>query len=146
MIKANIGLIIGGLAPALIWAVGNIFQKLSNKSGLNLKAYLLFISMGVLFSSLLSLFFIHDKAFSLKGALFAFLQGICFSCGILLFALGIIKFKIPLSQLSPLAATITLFTVILALIIFREYKEVNTIKLIIGTVLIVAGSIVVGSS
>lgn len=140
------GMIIGGLIPAIIFAVGSIFQKVSNKTDLGLSIYLIFVGVGVIFVGLTSQYIFNDRTFSFKGSSFAFLQGLCFSSGILLFALGLTKYGLPISQLAPLVSTTTLFTVILGLIVFAEYSTVNVPRLFIGSLLIVVGAIIVGSA
>ena len=146
MNKTTIGMIVGGIIPAILFSVGSIFQKLSNKSGLGLSVYLLSVGLGVIFSAMISLSYFSDKTLSLKGCSFAFLQGLCFSCGIIFLAVGLVKYDLPVSQLSPLIATSTLFTGILGLIVLAEYSRVNIPHLLVGSVLIVVGAIVVGNS
>ena len=146
MTKIYLGLFVGGLLPAISWALGTICQKLSNKSGLNLSAYLLCISAGVIVSGVGSHFIFRDSTFSVRGGVYASLQGLCFSTGLILFAIGLTKFNMPVSQLSPIAASTTIFTVIFALILLSEYKSVHTVRVLVGSILMAIGAIVVARS
>ena len=63
-----------------------------------------------------------------------------------LVAYTLLNFEVPISQLVPLYNMNTLVAVILALIVFSEWKDLHTIKLLSGTALIVTGAILVGNS
>jgi len=72
-------------------------------------------------------------------------MGIAWGAGVLLVALAINNYKAPLSVLAPLYNMNTLVTVLGALFIFSEWKDVNVIKLIIGSILIVGGGVLVST-
>ena len=146
MTKMYIGLFIGGLLPAIVWGLGTIFQKLSNKTGLNLSANLFFIAAGVVVSGVIAHFVFADTTFSFKGGVYAFLQGFCLSMGITLFAIGLLKYNIPVAQLSSIASFTTLFTVVFALILLSEYKSINVPKILIGSTVMMIGAIIVSKS
>ncbi len=143
MIKTYFALFVGGVLPATLWAIGTIFQKLSVKSGLNFSAYLFFISAGVFVTSVLAYFIFNDTTFSFKGGFYAFIQGLCFSAGVTFLAVGLTKFNMPVSQLSPITSLTTLFTVIFALTILAEYQSINVLQLLTGAIFMVIGAIIV---
>lgn len=62
-----------------------------------------------------------------------------FSC----LAIGLTVSGQPVSRLVPLVNMSTLVTVILGLLVFKEYKELNTVNLLAGSILIVAGGAIV---
>ncbi len=140
------GLFVGGLLPAIVWALGTICQKLSNKSGLNLSAYLFFIAAGVVVSGAVAHFVFRDNTFSVKGGVYALLQGLCFSTGIILFAIGLLRFNVPVAQLSPIAASTTLFTVVFALFLLSEHESINVMRVLFGSVLMMIGAVVVAKA
>lgn len=71
-----------------------------------------------------------------------FLGGI----GSVLVSIGIVKYSAPLGKLVPLFNMNTLVTVLLALWLFAEWKEVQVPRLLIGSILIVVGGILVARS
>lgn len=58
-------------------------------------------------------------------------------------AIAYSRFKMPVSKLVPLFNTNTLVAVVLGLLIFNEWKTINSPKLIIGAILVVIGGTLV---
>jgi len=141
-----IGMILGGIIPAIIFGIGGIFVKASNQQGISFNYFTLLSGIGVIVISLLSFIVFKEKLINVKAGLNAFLVGATWACGVLLIAMAIAKYDIPISIISPLNCTACLFTVLLALLIFSEWKEINAIRLFIGTVLIIAGAMLVSTS
>jgi len=144
--QAQLGMLIGGVIPSILFALGAVFQKLSNKTSLSLNFYVISVGLGVAILGLLSTAFMDEKVLVLKGSAFGVIQGLCFGTGIVLFALGITRFNLPVSQLGPITSTTTLFVVFFGFIFFSEYENVNVKSLVAGAVLIVIGAILVGRS
>ena len=63
-----------------------------------------------------------------------------------LVALAVVRFAAPISKLAPLYNTNTLVTVLLGLWLYAEWQEVNTAKLLLGSALVVTGTVLVGQS
>lgn len=63
-----------------------------------------------------------------------------------LVAYTLLNFNVPISQLVPLYNMNTLVAVVLALIIFAEWRDLHAIKLLSGSALIVLGAILVANS
>ena len=147
MNNTYVGLAVGGLLPSLLWAAGDIFQKLSNKSSPSIGIYLVSVGLGVTLLGLVLFALSSDKTFFVRGVLFAFCQGLCFAGGIALLALGIVKYGGAISALVPLAVTPrVLFTVIFAFILLGEYSEVRPLQLGVGVVLLLSGALFIGSA
>ena len=144
--QAQIGMLIGGVVPSILFALGAVFQKLSNKTSLSLNYYLISVGLGVAILGLVSTVFMEDRLFAWQGSAFGILQGLCFGTGIVLFALGITRFNLPVSQLGPITSTTTLFVVFFGFVFFSEYENVNVKSLVAGAILIVIGAILVGRS
>ena len=60
--------------------------------------------------------------------------------------LTIIKYGTPLSQLVPIYNINTLFAVLLALVVFSEWQNVNVSTLMIGTLMVTIGAIFVANA
>ena len=141
-----IGMILGGIIPAIIFGLGGIFVKASNQHGISFNYFTLLSGIGVIVISLLSFIVFKEKSINVKSGLDAFLVGSTWALGVLLVAMALIKYNTPMSIISPLNCTACFVTVLLALIIFSEWKNLHVIRLVVGTVLIIAGAILVSSS
>ena len=140
------GIILGGILPAVIFGIGGIFIKASNQQGISPNYFLLFSGIGAVVISILSFMVFKEKSISFQSGLYAFIVGVTWVGGILFVSLVLTRYNTPLSILSPLNCTACLVTVILALLIFSEWKETHVVRLIIGTVLIIIGAMFVSTS
>ncbi len=141
-----LGMILGGIIPAIIFGIGGIFVKASNQQGISFNYFTLLSGIGVIVISILSFIVFEEKLINIKSGLNAFLVGSTWACGVLLVAIALTKYNTPMSIISPLNGTACLFTVLLALFIFSEWKEIHAIRLFIGTILIIAGAMLVSTS
>lgn len=139
-------LLLGGLLPAFIYGGSALFQKASTSLGISLSAYLVATGLGVAIVGIVFYIFDHSFSFSLKSGLYACAFGITWGIASGLVAYTLLNFQVPISQLVPLYNMNTLVAVILALILFSEWKDLHTIKLLSGSALIVAGAILVANS
>ena len=131
-------LLLGGLLPAFIYGGSALFQKASTSLGISLSAYLVATGLGVAIVGIVFYIFDHSFSFSLKSGLYACAFGITWGIASGLVAYTLLNFQVPISQLVPLYNMNTLIAVILALIIFSEWKDLHTIKLLSGSALIQA--------
>lgn len=139
-------LLLGGFLPAFIYGGSALFQKASTSLGISLSAYLVATGLGVAIVGIVFYIFDHSFSFSLKSGLYACAFGITWGIASGLVAYTLLNFQVPISQLVPLYNMNTLVAVILALIVFSEWKDLHTIKLLSGSALIVAGAILVANS
>ena len=139
-------LLIGGFLPAFIYGGSAIFQKFSTNIGISISSYLVAVGLGVAIAGLGFYFFENTVPFSFKASSFAGLFGLTWGVASGLVAYSLLRFNIPISQLVPLYNMNTLIAVLLALVIFSEWKDLHTIKLIAGSVLIVIGAIFVANA
>ncbi len=136
-------MIIGGLLPALIYGITSIFSKASTQAGIGLAIYTIIIGLGVTITGIVLFLLIPDRTFTMKAGWFAFGVGTTWGVGTALVAYALQKYQVPIGTLAPLFNMNTLVTVLLALVIFAEWKEVQPLKLIVGSVLVVLGGILV---
>ena len=132
--------------PALIYGCSAIFQKISTTIGISLSAYLVATGIGVTIVGILFYLFDNSFDFTLKSGLSALAFGLTWGVASGLVAYALLNYEVSISQLVPLYNMNTLVAVVLALIIFSEWKELDTIKLILGSSLIVAGAVLVANS
>lgn len=146
MTSKSIALFLGGFLPALIYGGSALFQKISTSLGISLSAYLVATGIGVAIVGIGFYTVDNSFSFSIKSGLYACIFGLTWGIASGLVAYTLLNFEVPISQLVPLYNMNTLVAVILALIVFSEWKELHTIKLLSGSVLIVAGAILVANS
>lgn len=139
------GIVIGGLLPALFFGVAGVCQKWSNQHGISTGAYLVSIGVGVVLVGAVLWAINTDQKFSSAAIVPAVGMGIAWGIGVVLVAIGISKYGAPISQLAPLYNMNTLVTVVIALVVFSEWKDVNLVKLTIGALFIILGGVLVSS-
>lgn len=140
------GILIGGILPAIFFGTSTIFLKASNKSGISLNYYLLFAGIGVVFISLLSFIVFKEQIVNPKSAFYSSILGVLWSGGVILMAMGVTKYGIPVSILAPIVATNSLVTVVLGFLIYSEWRDLNIVRLSIGALFIIIGGILVAQS
>ena len=146
MTSKSAALLLGGFLPALIYGGSALFQKMSTGLGISLSAYLVATGIGVAMVGVA--FYMVDNTFnySIKSGLYAVAFGLTWGIASGLVAHTLLNYDVPISQLVPLYNMNTLVAVILALVIFSEWKDLHTIKLLSGSALIVAGAVLVAQS
>ena len=146
MTSKSTALLLGGFLPALIYGGSALFQKLSTSLGISLSPYLIATGMGIAIVGVGFYFIDNTFSFSMKSGLYAGVFGLTWGIATGFVAYTLLNFDVPISQLVPLYNMNTLVAVLLALIVFSEWKDLHTIKLLAGSVLIVAGAVLVANS
>jgi drug/metabolite transporter (DMT)-like permease len=144
--KHLVGLLIGGVLPIIFYGVGGVLQKTSTQNGIGTALYILCSAIGALIAGIIIYAVIPDKTISFKSGGYAFTIGILWAFGLSAVAIALFKYNVPLSKLAPIYNMNTLLTVVLGLIVYSEWKEVNVIKLLIGAVLVMVGGVLVANS
>jgi len=145
MTQAQLGIILGGIIPAVLFGIAGICQKLSNQHGISTGAYVLSVGIGVVIVGASLCFYNTQQQFNLKSILPALFMGLSWGIGVVLVALAINHYKTALSKLAPLYNMNTLVTVVGALIVFSEWKDVNALRLLMGAILIIGGGVLVST-
>lgn len=145
-----LGLVIGGILPAVFYGTSSIFSKTSTNAGMPVGVHLFWIGLaismtGVLFSVVLP-GAVPALIPSIKGVASSSMLGLLWGLGTGCVALGLIQYQAPLAKLVPLYNMNTLITVVLALILFAEWKDMNIVQLLMGALLIIAGGILVSGA
>ncbi len=140
----TLGILIGGLLPAVLFGFCNVAAKFGAQQGINAGAYTMIAGIGVLMSGF-ALWFVQAKGLPMTGPTmgFALLYGMLWgiSSGLVMFSL--LRYRVPMSKLVPLFNMNTLVSVVLILWIFAEWQSVNVLKLLIGVIFVVLGGTLV---
>lgn len=150
MTPQNLGLIIGGILPAVLYGTSSVFSKSSTNAGMPVSVHLFWIGLaisttGILFHLVLP-GTVPSLVPSIKGVASSSMLGLLWGLGTGCVALGLLQYQAPLAKLVPLYNMNTLVTVGLALILFAEWTEMNVVQLMIGTVFIIAGGLLVSGA
>ena len=145
MSDTQLGILVGGIIPAILFGISGICQKLSNQHGISTGAYVVSVGLGVVLVGVVLCLFNTSQTANMKSIVPAVTMGLCWGVGVLLVSMAISKYGTKLSVLAPLYNMNTLVTVVGALILFSEWKDLNVVKLMIGALLIVAGGVLVST-
>lgn len=138
--------IVGGLVPAILWAITGIFQKLSAQHGTPPTIYLAVFGLVIFTLGILSTLIPTGEKISLPGVSFAALAGITFALGTGAISFALWRYNAPISKLTPILNSNVLITVVIALLFLKEASTVNPWQLIIGSVLAAVGATVAASA
>ncbi|MEM9216374.1 MAG: hypothetical protein AAGD25_18760 [Cyanobacteria bacterium P01_F01_bin.150] len=145
-----LGLIIGGVLPAVLYGTSSVFSKISTNEGMPIGIHLFWIGLTISATGILFAIAVPGAISSLvpsvKGVASSSMLGLLWGLGTGCVALGLLQYQAPLAKLVPLYNMNTLITVGLALILFAEWKDMNTVQLMIGTGLIIAGGVLVSGA
>ncbi len=139
-------LLVGGIFPAVIFGISALFQKYSTNEGISIPIYLLAVGVGVAIAGLGFYYFDETIKVSFKSFSYAGIFGLLWGIASGLVAYSLLHYSVPISQLVPLYNMNTLVAVLLALVVFSEWKDMNAAKLLSGAALIIAGGVLVANS
>jgi len=141
----TIGLLVGGLGPALGYAIFAIATKFASQAGLG--AGPLLVLVGAACVACGAVFWkIMPAGLSTTSAAWGLVAGLAWAIGSGLVSVALSRWNVPISKLNPIYNTNTLITVLLGLVIFSEWKEANPLPLLGGAALILAGSLLVSNA
>ena len=146
MTNQTIGLLIGGLLPAVFYGISGVFAKPATEAGIGIGLYILLIGLAVSLTGLLIYGFSPDNTISLRSGIFTVAVGLTWAISAAGVAVALASYQVPVSRLVPLYNMNTLVAVLLGLVIFAEWKDVQTAKLVGGAVLIAIGGSMVATS
>ena len=139
-------IVIGGLVPAFAFGIAAIFQKGAMLNGVGPGTYMVYAGLVLVACGVLLRAFLGEDAWAPPGMPLALLGGLGFAIatGALSFALQ--RMGAPISLLAPITVISTLVTVALGLLVFREHAGMDAVRLMGGSLLVVAGAALVATS
>lgn len=139
-------LIVGGLIPAFLYGLAGIFQKWSARGGGSVSVYLIGFGLATVIVGVAYRAVLPDGPSPSASMGFALLGGLAFGVGAGLISFAIIRFDAAISQLSPLYSLNTLVTIVLGLLIFSEFRNLQVPRLLAGALMILAGGWIVSGA
>ena len=146
MSENSIGLVVGGVLPAILLGLFAVMQRVSVNEGARPASLLLFAAVGILLVAGVLYATGTEAPINPRLSVAAVATGIVWAVATACIAIAQARFRTPLVQLVPLFNMNTLVAVVLGLIIFAEWNAVRLPRLLIGSVLIVAGGTLVASA
>jgi uncharacterized membrane protein len=140
------GLIVGGLLPALFFGLSGVFARPATQAGISTGFYLTIIGLAAATVGLVFCLIFPERELTFRSGLFTILVGSTWAIAAGLVAIALTKYGSPISRLVPLYNLNTLVAVIIGLVVFSEWREVNALQLLIGAVLIIVGGSLVATS
>jgi transporter family protein len=121
-------------------------MKLSVRAGIGLPLYLAVVGLTVFSFGGLVAFCTGERFATPSGIGFAIAMGIAWSTGIFCMAYGLSVLKLPVSVVAPMTNSNALVAVLVSAVIFSEWKELNALRVVSGTLLIVLGATVISTA
>ena len=147
IMKANtIGLLIGGVLPALLLGVSSVFQKTSNRAGIGAGPYLLIVGGVVLIAGVILTLIQRDLTINWTSATHGAAGAALWAAGMACIATALGRYNAQLSQLVPLYNMNTLVAVGIGLIALAEWQTVHPVKILAASVLTIGGGILAAFS
>ena len=142
--KANtIGLILGGVLPALLLGVSSVFQKTSNRAGIGAGPYLLVVGGVVLAIGLVLTAIQRDLTINWTSATHGAAGAALWALGMACIATALGRYN---AQLVPLYNMNTLVAVGVGLIVLAEWQTVHPVKILAASVLTIGGGVLAALS
>lgn len=84
MTQTQLGIIIGGIIPALLFGISGICQKLSTQHGISTGAYILSIGIGVVMVGAVLCLWNAEQTYNVKAVIPALALGLAWATGVVL--------------------------------------------------------------
>lgn len=146
MSPQTLGLIIGGLLPAVFFGLSAVFSRPATQIGISTGFYLMINGLAIATVGLIFCLIFPDRIVSLRSGLFTVLVGSTWAIAAGLVAIALTHYGAPIARLVPLYNMNTLVAVLIGLVVFSEWREVDTLKLMMGALLIIIGGSLVATS
>jgi len=140
------GLLVGGLIPAVLFAVSGVLQKVSTQQGISVGMSLVCAGLAIVICGCLMTVLLGDRSMTPRGGLGMFAMGVAWSIGVGAVVYALNRFQVPISKLVPIYNMNTLIAVVISLLLFAEYAELNFWKLLLGAVLTVVGGLLAATA
>ena len=146
MSKNAIGIIIGGVMPAVLLGLFSLFQKMGAREGVGPEVFLLI--GGLVIAAIGGTFAFTSKLgrFTLQGVIWSIISGACWAIATACVSYALFYYNTPMSKLAPVFNSNTLTTIVLSMLLFGEWKELSVVKVLFGAVLIIIGAIIVSQA
>ena len=141
----TLGLLVGGLVPALGYTIFALGTKVASQAGLGAGPLLVMVGIACALTGA-GFWFVLPAGIDARSASWGLVAGLAWAVGTGFVSFALARWGVPISKLNPIYNTNTLFTVVLGLVVFSEWKQANPLPLVGGAILILLGSLLVSAS
>lgn len=142
----TLGLVVGGLLPALLFAIDGVSSKAAARAGISWAPFVLITGLTIAAVGAIALALDPERRVTGAGAGFAMLKGLVWAAGSILVVLAMERLGAPLAKLAPLYNMNALVAAALALVVFREHADIDAVRVLGGALLTVAGAALVATA
>jgi uncharacterized membrane protein len=146
MQKNTLALLIGGLLPAILFGVSGVIQKTSARAGIGTGPYLIVVGIVVVVMGGIFTAVEQDMTINGQSGLLAGVFGVLWALGIGSIGIALGRYQGQISQLVPLYNMNTLVAVVIGLVILSEWQSVQPGRLLLGSLLTIAGGVLAATS
>jgi len=141
-----LGLIVGGVLPALLLGFAGIFQKLATNYSMGTGPFLMVT--GLITCLVGGMYTLLERDFNMgrNGTIMTISFGLLWSMSTGLILVAMRKFGSPISQLAPLYNMNTLVAVIIGLALLAEWRTVHPARILLAATFIIAGGLLAAKS
>lgn len=141
-----VAMIVGGVVPAVLLGLSNLFQKLGTNAGIGPGPFLLIAGLTTAVVGGLIAAAERDTSVTPRGLACTVLFGIVWAAATGCIAVALKRLGGQISQLVPLYNMNTLVAVVLGLVVLSEWRTVSAPRVVTAAVLIIAGGVLASRS
>lgn len=145
MTPQTTGILVGGIIPAFGYSVFAIGTKFATQGGLGAGPLLVLVGAACALAGA-GFWWALPAGIDPRSAGWGALSGLAWAVSTGFVSLALSRFCTPISKLNPIYNTNTLITVVLGLVVFSEWRQVQPLQLLGGAALILAGSLLVSGA
>ena len=146
MTDKSMGVLLGGVLPALCFGVSSVSMKLAARAGIGLGPYVLSLAVGVAAYGAFTVFTHTGRIATGRGILFSVLTGLSWALGMALIQVALTRYRAAISQIVPLHMLNLVVTIALGFLLFAEARDLDAGRLVIGAALIGLGAVLVAGA
>lgn len=136
-------LLIGGIAPAVLLGVATVLIRVGMDSGAEIPIYLVIVGLSIAAAGGIACLVTGETSANAKAIAFAIAMGVTWAAATACISYGFGPLKLPVSVVAPLTNSNALIAVLIGALAFGEWRDLNMIYAIGGTLLICAGATLV---
>lgn len=139
-------LLIAGVVPAVLLGTGTVLMKLSMREGANIASYLAVVGATVCCVGTVAVICGFGWQGNIRSSMAAVGMGLAWATAIGTMAYGVSTLRIPVAVIAPLTNANCLVALLLAALLFKEWRDIDLFRATAGALLVVAGATVVSWS
>ena len=97
----TLGLVLGGVLPAFLFAIDGVSSKAAARTGMSWAPFMIATGLTIALAGAVALYFDEERRFTSGGVGFAVLKGAVWALGSILVVVALSRFGAPLAKPSP---------------------------------------------